>query len=216
MIILNSQYPFDTKGETEISQLSRKSSRRDSITGYLISTQSRYTRWRFNCNLLVGKQDLETLQQFFAEQNGSFDFVDWRGFSWLTASGTNNDTHAYSTGALFDQDSLQPQVQQGNGYQACGQTWIVPVNFIINARGLSGTPAGDSGEVALEHEVPAGTINSINAVFTLSQSPDVLILFKNGVEQKLTVDYNLSGSTITFVVGAIPTTGSSLDAYYTV
>lgn len=213
MILLDGQYPFDDQGLSEISPLRRASSRRDSITGYLISTQSRFVRWRFRCNLLVGKADYETLQEFFAERNGTFDLVDWRGFSWLTASGTDDATHAYSTGALFDQDEITGQPQQANGYLACDQHWIVPVTFIVNARGLVGQSGGPTGEGTMVRDVPGGAIDGSNATFTVSQTYTTFLLFVNGQEQKIGTDYNISGTTITFIAGAIPQTGDSIDGY---
>lgn len=213
MIILDGQYAFDTKGETEISRLERKSSRQDSITGYLISTQSRYVRWRFNCNLLVGIEDLESLQEFFATRNGVFDFVDFRGFSWLTGAGVDNTTHAYSTGALFDMNELVPQPQNANGSQAPCQSWLVPITIVCNARNIRSGNAGNTAEVDLIHDAPSGTINGINANFVVTQNYSTYILFVNGLEAKDAVDYNRSGLNIVFVAGAIPETGDTIDGY---
>lgn len=64
-------------------------------------------------------------------------------------------------------------------------------------------------------ETPGGTINGVNAVFTLAQTPTLLILFKNGVKQRgLGEDFTLSGLTITFEAGAIPGVGDTLNAVY--
>lgn len=54
-------------------------------------------------------------------------------------------------------------------------------------------------------ETPSGTINGSNLVFTLSQTPDVGTenLFLNGLLQKVTTDYTISGGTITFVTAPI-------------
>ena len=69
----------------------------------------------------------------------------------------------------------------------------------------------------VDNETPAGTINSSNVTFTLATAPSPttsLRLFVDGVRQRLTTDYSLSGLTITFVAGATPQTGSNLIADY--
>lgn len=62
-----------------------------------------------------------------------------------------------------------------------------------------------------------GTINGVNAVFTLSTAPiqpGCLLLFRNGVFQfqSASGDYTISGNTITFNAGSIPQTGDLLVA----
>jgi hypothetical protein len=69
----------------------------------------------------------------------------------------------------------------------------------------------------VDGQLPAGSINGSNTVFTLSQSPNPvssLLLYRNGLLQKRTLDYSLSGSTITFLPAAIPQTGDVLIASY--
>ena len=57
-----------------------------------------------------------------------------------------------------------------------------------------------------ENIVPTGTINGVNLTFTLPDRPvaDSLRVYADGVRQKVTADYTLSGTIITFVVA--PTT----------
>lgn len=67
----------------------------------------------------------------------------------------------------------------------------------------------------VKQEVPTGTINGSNTTFTLSESAheqDSLMVFKNGLLQKYTTDYTLSGTTITFVTA--PATASELVIVY--
>lgn len=60
-------------------------------------------------------------------------------------------------------------------------------------------------------EVPSGTINGTNKSFTLSHAPKFLLLFWDGLECRSTsVDYSISGTTITFVNA--PETGGTLRA----
>jgi hypothetical protein len=68
-----------------------------------------------------------------------------------------------------------------------------------------------------DDEIPAGSINGTNAVFTLAFTPSPTLslkLYKNGMLMRQTNDYTLSGSSITFVTAAVPQAGDSLFAYY--
>ncbi len=68
------------------------------------------------------------------------------------------------------------------------------------------------------NEVPSGTINGTNPTFTLANTPasNTLSLYVNGLKQLAGTgnDFTLSGNTITFLSGAIPTTGDQLQADY--
>lgn len=73
--------------------------------------------------------------------------------------------------------------------------------------------------VELKHfftlETPTGSVNSSNTSFSIAQTPlenDAVLIFKNGLLQRPTTDYSLSGTTITFVTA--PATGSDLVVYY--
>ena len=65
-------------------------------------------------------------------------------------------------------------------------------------------------------EVPAGTIDGTNDDFTLASTPTTssVQVFLNGVRQKITDDYTVSGSTITFVTA--PPTSSNILVDYSV
>jgi len=74
-----------------------------------------------------------------------------------------------------------------------------------------------SGVTFEDAERPAGAANSLNAVFTLIASPSPagsLNLYRNGVLQQTGVDFNLSGSLITFTGVSIPQTGDTIQAFY--
>lgn len=66
-------------------------------------------------------------------------------------------------------------------------------------------------------ETPAGTVNGVNMVFLLAQTPypsTSLHLFRNGILQKPAVDYVLNGNGVTFLSVATPQTGDLLLASY--
>ncbi|MDZ4810762.1 MAG: hypothetical protein SGI96_21205 [Bacteroidota bacterium] len=85
----------------------------------------------------------------------------------------------------------------------------------VNGANVTFTVAGTPSAVRRYFkEVPSGTVNSSNTVFTLANIPvsSSLKLTVNGLLKRLTTDYTLAGSTVTFVVA--PTTGSNLYADY--
>lgn len=78
-------------------------------------------------------------------------------------------------------------------------------------------PCGESASYLVDGEVPQGAISGINSIFTLSGTPtppESLQIFRNGVLQRVGIDYALSGATIQFLIGAVPQTGDLLAAYY--
>jgi hypothetical protein len=69
----------------------------------------------------------------------------------------------------------------------------------------------------VDGETPAGSINGVNPVFTLAQSPSPagsLAVFRNGIRTKSGLDYTSSGNSITFVGGYLPQTGDVLQCSY--
>ena len=88
---------------------------------------------------------------------------------------------------------------------------------VDGSAGACGSGGGGVYPTFADAEVPAGSVNGTNPGFTLVNAPSPvtsLALFRNGVLQRLNVDYTLSGAAITFFGGAIPVTGDLLQAYY--
>ncbi len=65
-------------------------------------------------------------------------------------------------------------------------------------------------------ETPGGTINGVNATFTLANTPSgsSLLLFRNGLLLQSGIDYTLSNSTVQFISAAIPQLQDTLVAEY--
>ncbi len=66
-------------------------------------------------------------------------------------------------------------------------------------------------------ETPSGTINGTNATFSLANTPSPatsLQLYLNGLLMSQSVDYTISGNTISFLTASIPQTGDLLRAAY--
>ncbi len=83
--------------------------------------------------------------------------------------------------------------------------------------GTSGPCGVGSSATFVDGEVLGGVIDGANASFTLANQPNPagsLVLFRNGIVQKPTVDYTLTGATVLFLAGAIPQPGDTLLAWY--
>ena len=127
------------------------------------------------------------------------------------------------------QSALNLRPTQGTGFQL-SRTAVINASGGIDAAvgtlsdcmhvdgtsGACGTGAA-SGTVFVDSETPGGTLNSVNASFTLVNSPNPplsLQLYRNGLLLDQNLDYTLSNSAITFVSNAIPRAGDILLAFY--
>jgi hypothetical protein len=84
----------------------------------------------------------------------------------------------------------------------------------LNNLGLASTT---TNAIFVDAETPTGAPNGSNVSFTLANAPSPggsLTLYRNGLVQSNSIDYTLSGATITFSAGSIPQTGDILQAYY--
>jgi hypothetical protein len=88
---------------------------------------------------------------------------------------------------------------------------------IRNQKISNGGGVGGGGMGNVITETPTGSINGVNATFILSSNvkTNSLILLVNGIFQRsgVSFEYTLSGKTITFNAGSIPTSGE-IFAWY--
>ncbi len=112
-------------------------------------------------------------------------------------------------------------LRQGVDYSLSGST----ITFIAAATPQSGDiltafyrVAGSSSTVSFaDAEVPAGSIDGVNAAFTLVASPNPvasLQLYKNGVLLNPGTDYIVSGANLTFLGNALPHSGDKVQVFY--
>jgi hypothetical protein len=69
----------------------------------------------------------------------------------------------------------------------------------------------------VDGQIPTGTADGVNTVFTLPQIPNPissLALYRNGIRMKLNLDYTVAGSTITFGPAYAPQAGDILQCSY--
>jgi hypothetical protein len=90
----------------------------------------------------------------------------------------------------------------------------------VRVDGSSGPCGGGGGGVGssfADAEVPAGAVNGSNTVFTLASTPSPaasLELYRNGLLQRQSADYQISGNVVTFFVASVPVSGDLLVASY--
>jgi len=88
----------------------------------------------------------------------------------------------------------------------------------VRVDGTSG-PCGGTQPGFTDNEVPAGLVDGGNMTFTLTSVPvpaESLVLYRNGMLQKASLDYTLTGNAIQFAAGAVPQPGDTLLASYRV
>jgi hypothetical protein len=88
---------------------------------------------------------------------------------------------------------------------------------VDGSSGPCGAGGGTAGSSFADGEIPSGTINGSNAVFTLAFTPSPassLELYRNGLFMLQGTDYQITGNTITFFLASIPRTGDLLVASY--
>jgi|GEM_PF-1194496 len=86
----------------------------------------------------------------------------------------------------------------------------------VRVNGTS-VPCGSNSTYVVDGEPLQGQLTGINTVFTITGTPlppESLQVFRNGVLQRVGLDYALSGSTIQFVLAAVPQPNDILVAYY--
>jgi hypothetical protein len=89
---------------------------------------------------------------------------------------------------------------------------------VDGSSGPCGAGGGGAGAGSFaDAEIPAGTVNGANAVFTLASTPSPagsLELFRNGLLQRQGSDYQISGNVVTFFLASVPVSGDLLVASY--
>jgi hypothetical protein len=86
----------------------------------------------------------------------------------------------------------------------------------VRVDGSSG-PCGSSSPSFVDGDVPAGIVDGANPSFLLAAAPHPvgsLAVYRNGLLQKLGLDYTFNDRTIQFVAEAIPQPGDTLLASY--
>jgi hypothetical protein len=86
----------------------------------------------------------------------------------------------------------------------------------VRVDGSSG-PCGTQPPSFVDADVPAGIVDGFNTSFMFSAVPDPassVALYRNGLLQKISLDFTLTGRAIQFVTAAAPKAGDTLLASY--
>jgi hypothetical protein len=92
---------------------------------------------------------------------------------------------------------------------------ITSVEFFDVLGGSMGGGGGGGGITAVYGEIPTGTINGVNTIFStiFAFTPNLLAVFLNGIRLRRTNDYTEIGSN-TFQLVTAPLSGDSLSVDY--
>lgn len=160
-----------------------------------------------------GGDKLSTTSSLAVNQNGTFaDAVD------------PNLTFYVSGSSLFDGDVT------ANAFSGSLTTLANGDPFIVGGNGINVT-TGSDGSIQIsvapnccpnfvDLEIPSGTIDGSNNIFTLDNipnPPESLKIVLRGLNLMYGEDFILSGSTVTFCTdqgAAVPKSGSAFYAYY--
>lgn len=123
-------------------------------------------------------------------------------------------------------DALSARPAKGAQFTSSRLAWI-DVNGELS--GITGTgsdcvhvdgstaPCSDNPTRFFDLETPSGVVNGVATAFQTSQIPNPvgsLHFFRNGILQKVGVDFVISGNQITFINGVVPQAGDVLAATY--
>lgn len=134
----------------------------------------------------------------------SADSTESTGLKWVDAPESSPLT---TKGDVYTYDTDNTRLAVGTDGQA----------LVADSSTTTGLKWADLGNASyVQNEVPTGDVDSSNDEYTLANTPTsgTLQLYLNGVRQKITDDYTISGTTITFVTP--PTTGDKITADYLV
>ena len=93
-------------------------------------------------------------------------------------------------------------------------TTVAPSKTAVNTALASKLDSSTLTAMFVEGEVPTGSINSINTVYTLANTPIAgsVKVYWNGMKMRVGVGYTISGTTITMTTA--PDTGDTLETDY--
>ena len=140
---------------------------------------------------------------------------------WQNSAGTTLSSVDSAGNVVLEGTYLEVKDRTAPATPAAGRLrlYLDSTTGELSVRKPNGTVISlEAGAVVFhDSEVPSGTINGVNAGFTLQTAPSPaqsLLLAVNGVIQKPGVDFTLSSNTVTFLAGAIPEAGDELLSWY--
>lgn len=135
------------------------------------------------------------------------------GDSYKGAWNASSNTPTLADGAGSNGDYYRVSVS-GTQNLGSGSISFSAGNLVIYNGTIWQQAGASSSSTTPERETPSGTINGVNKIFTISNTPiaNTLEVYVNGLLQDLTNDYTFSGTTITFVDA--PSVGETILTLY--
>ena len=139
--------------------------------------------------------------------------------------GAGNQTTIPESSVVGLQADLAQRPLKGIGFGANGVAVVDDSGNLVTAVGtpgqcvfVDGTTGPCGGPTFADAETPGGIVDGTNNTLTLVNTPlgSSMLLFRNGLYMTPAFDYTLTGSTITFLTGAVPQPGDTLTASYRV
>lgn len=148
--------------------------------------------------------------------------IDYKGAGTFNANNESTTGITVKGASSFDTGAagqIGIKVKRRASQSVDMQEWLDENNNVlakVDKDGNITAPNFPAATSLVSGEVPSGTVNGSNAVFTLAATPTTgtVRLFQNGVRLKITEDYTISGATITF--NTAPATGDLILADYMV
>jgi hypothetical protein len=134
-----------------------------------------------------------------------------------TSAASGSSGQAIQTDAtIIAFDATVPSTQAFGDAAATGSAAVAARRDHKHA--MPASPGGLTASNFVFSEVPSGTIDGVNATFTLANTPTAgsVTLHKNGIRQFVGAgnDYTISSLTVTFLAGNLPQVGDNLLADY--
>jgi uncharacterized protein YoxC len=132
-----------------------------------------------------------------------------------TVNGLSTTVASNSTTVTTLQTSVNTLTTTVSGLSTSLTNLTNTVNGLITT--VNNLTSNGSSENFIDAEVPSGTMNGVNTVFNLANTPSPsssFTVYRNGLAQKSGVDYTLSGAVLTFLSVSVPQSTDLLQAYY--
>jgi len=152
--------------------------------------------------------------------NNAVTYAKFQQVAGLSVVGNTTNATA-SAGAITAGTDHQVLRRNGTGI-GFGAINLASTNAVTGLLPVANIVTANNGVVAIANYIvrstPGGAVNGTNDTFTLATTPvnNTEMVFVNGVLQNAGAgnDYTISGTTITFLSGAIPQTGDIIRVTY--
>lgn len=139
MAIILDGHSYNVLGTGYGTPLEGRQTIAESVEGGTVVIEAPLTKRAYHLTLLCTIADVATLRQTYAKTATALNLTDEEGFTWSTSAGTNDATHAYSTGVYIDKNAspFDPKPMTPMGWTQANR-FTVDIHLRVNATGLYG------------------------------------------------------------------------------